>query len=367
MPVEKKSQKIRLTLSAQAERYARHDAPVGVRRMAARGALPLPPIELATVLFVLLHDSDTEVKTRARESLEKLPDRVYSAVVSGAAHPAVLSHLAHVLKDRPEILEPLAVNNAADDETIAFLATLPQRRIVDVISNNQQRMLRCPDIVEALGSNPLTSRLVIDRILSFLGLERPEAEAPDEAEAEPDDLPPPEEITDAQAEAALRAVLSDDASEFAADLIRETDEEVSEEVERSLFAQIQEMTVMQKVKLARMGNKEARGLLVRDRNKVVASAAIRSPRISDNEVSQYARMRNLSEEVVRIIAANRDWTKNYAVKLALATNPRCPLSSAMKFLNHLQDRDLKSAMRSKDVPSSISTHARRILTKKGKI
>ena len=101
MPEEKKSQKIRLTLSAQAERYARRDAPVGVRRMAARGALPLPPIELATVLFVLLHDSDTEVKTRARESLEKLPDRVYTAVVSGAAHPAVLSHLAHVLKDRP--------------------------------------------------------------------------------------------------------------------------------------------------------------------------------------------------------------------------------------------------------------------------
>jgi hypothetical protein len=228
-------------------------------------------------------------------------------------------------------------------------------------------MLRCPDIVEALGSNPLTSRLVIDRILSFLGLERPEAEAPDETEPEPDDLPPPEEITDAQAEAALRAVLSDDASEFTSDLIRETDDEVSEEEQQSLFAQIQEMTIMQKVKLARMGNKEARGILVRDRNKVVASAAIRSPKINDNEVSQYARMRNLSDEVVRIIAANRDWTKHYAVKLSLATNPRCPLSSAMKFLNHLQDRDLKSVMRSKDVSSPISTHARRILTKKGKI
>ncbi|UCE86494.1 MAG: hypothetical protein JSU66_01795 [Deltaproteobacteria bacterium] len=366
MPVEKNSHKIRLTLSAQAERYARRDAPVGVRRMAARGALPLPPIELATVLFVLLHDPDTEVKTRARESLENLPDPIYTTVVSGRAHPAVLGHLAHVLKDRPKMLEPLALNAATDDETIAFLATLTHRRIVDIISNNQERMLRCPDIVEALGSNPLTSRSVIDRILSFLGLERPEAEAPEEVETD-DALPPPVEVTDAQAEAALRAVLSNDASEFDAELIRENGEEISEEVQQSLFAQIQEMTVMQKVKLARMGNKEARGILVRDRNKVVASAAIRSPRINDNEVSQYAKMRNLSDEVVRIIAANREWTKSYAVKLALATNPRCPLSAAMKFLNHLQDRDLKSVMRSKDVPSPISTHARRILTKKGKI
>jgi hypothetical protein len=39
----------------------------------------------------------------------------------------------------------------------------------------------------------------------------------------------------------------------------------------------------------------------------------------------------------------------------------------MKFVNYLQDRELRSLMRSKDVPTAISTHARRILTKKGKI
>jgi hypothetical protein len=333
--------------------------------MAARGALPLPPVELATVLFVLLHDPDTEVKTRARESLEKLPDAVYTTVTAAPAHPALLSHLAQVLKDRPEFTEKIALNAAADDNTIAFLASLPHRRVVDIISNNQQRMLRCPDIVEALGVNPLTGRAVINRILSFLGLERPQAEVVEEED--PHDLPPPSEITDEQAEAALRAVLSNDASEFARDLLADGDEELSEEAQKSLFAQIQQMTVMQKVKLARMGNKEARGLLIRDRNKVVASAAIRSPRISENEVAVYARMRSLSDEVVRIIAANRDWTKSYAVKLGLATNPRCPLPSAMKFLNHLQDRDLKAVMRSKDVPSPISTHARRILSKKGKV
>ena len=366
MPVENEPQKIRLTLSPQAERYARRDAPVEVRRMAARGALPLPPVEIATVLFVLLHDPDTEVKTRAGESLEKLPEAVLTSVTADTAAPApLLSHLAKLLVDRPAVLEPIALNPATDDATIAFLASLPHKRIVEIVSNNQERMLRCPEIVDALGSNPLTGRAVIDRILSFLGLERPAAEVVEEDDDL--DLPPAQEITDSQAEAALRAVLSDDVSEFDTSLIQESDAELTEEEQKSLYARIQEMTVMQKVKLARMGNGEARGILIRDRNKVVSAAAIRSPRIKDSEVAQFARMRNLPEEVMRIISSNREWTKSYPIKLALAMNPKCPLSSAMKFLNHLQERDLKSAMRSKDVPTPIATHARRILQKKGKI
>ena len=86
MPAEKRAEKIQLTLSPQAERYVRQDAPVEVRRMAARGALPLPPLELATVLFALLHDADTEVKTQARDSLEKLPESVYAVVLSSPTH-----------------------------------------------------------------------------------------------------------------------------------------------------------------------------------------------------------------------------------------------------------------------------------------
>ena len=67
-----------------------------------------------------------------------------------------------------------------------------------------------------------------------------------------------------------------------------------------------------------------------------------------------------------MISANKDWTRNYSVKLALTRNPKTPQPQAVKFLNYLQDRDLKALMKSKDVPSAISTHARRILTKKGK-
>jgi hypothetical protein len=135
----------------------------------------------------------------------------------------------------------------------------------------------------------------------------------------------------------------------------------------NLYQLIQQMSVFQKIKLGRLGNKEARGLLVRDRNKVVAVAAISSPKLTDNEVVTFAQSRAVCDEVLRLIANNRQWTRNYKVKLALAGNPRCPQTAAMQFVNHLMDSDLKALMKSKDVPSAISTHARRILTKKGKL
>jgi hypothetical protein len=337
------SKKIKLTLSPQAEKYARRDAPVSARRMAARGALPLEPVELATVLFALHHDPDPEVKETARQSLENLPEQVCTVVLESPTHPAVLSFLARVHRDTEGCCEKIALNAAADDATVAFLATLPHRRVVEIISNNQERMLRCDAIVDSLGSNPLTGRAVIERILSFLGME--------ETRAEED--PQQAEVGDEAAEAAVLALLGEGMEEIAHQLATENTGEIEdEEIRSNLFG---------------MGGSEARGLLIRDRNKIVATSAISSPRITDNEVAGFAKSRNVCDEVLRVISANREWTRSYQVKLALATNPKCPQASSIKYLNYLQDRDLKNVMKSKDVSSAISTHARRILQKKGKL
>jgi hypothetical protein len=363
--VSQSQPKIQLTLSPQAGRYVQRDAPVEVRRLAAKGALPLEPIELATVLYVLANDADAQVKDTALDSLAKLPESIAKTVLSGPTHPAVLSFLAQVYKDDAVKTETLALNAGADDDTMAFLATLPHRRVIDIVANNQTRLLRAPQIVDALGENPLTGRATIDRILAFLGLERPAAEEPPEGDGAADLTR--EEITDESALAALRAILGNDCSEFAKELLEDGKGELSPEEQGNLFSLIQTMNVMQKVKLARMGNKEARGLLIRDRNKIVSTAAIRSPRMTEEEVAGFAKSRNLSDEVMRIIASNREWTKNYAVKLALVMNPKCPVSMSIRFMNFLQEKDMQKLVKSKDVPAVIATHARRNLTKKGKM
>ena len=90
-------------------------------------------------------------------------------------------------------------------------------------------------------------------------------------------------------------------------------------------------------------------------------------KVNDSEIANYAKSRNLCDDVIRVIANNREWTRSYQVKIGLASNPKCPAPTAMKFVNHLQDRDLRFLMKSKDVPSAVSNHARRLLAKKGKI
>ncbi len=326
--------------------------------MAARGALPLPPLELATVLFALMHDPDAEVKGVARDSLEALPDGICQTVLSGDVHPMILSHLARAFRDREDRAERIALNPAADDATLAFLAGLPFKRVVEIVSNNQERMLRAPEIVDALGSNPLTGRSVIERILAFVG-----EDAAREARGDG-------EVCNADAEAALRAVLGEELGRFARSLVEEPAESAARAAtgeSTNVFALIQKMSVYQKIKLARLGNREARGLLVRDRNKVVAVAAILSPKVTDIEIVAIAQSRNVGDEVLRIVANNRQWTRSYKVKLALASNPKTPQPLAMGFASQLHDSDMLSLMKSKDVPSAIATHARRVLTKKGKL
>jgi hypothetical protein len=348
-------QTVKLKLSPQAEKYARRDASLEVRQMAARGALPLEPIELATVLFVLTSDPEPEVKETARRSLESLPEHILGTVLQGPSHPALLSFMAQIHKEVESHCETIALNNATDDPTIAWLATLPHSRVVDIISQNQERMLRHEEIVDALGANPLTGRAVIERILGFLGL--------DERETTEDD---DEVLDEAQAEAAVLELLGEDMGDIARLLASERDDE-GEGEEGNLYAIVQNMSVMQKIKLARVGGKEARSMLVKDRNRIVASSVLASPKLTETEVITFAQNRSMGDELLRIISNNREWTKNYQIKLALTMNPKTPVPQAIKFLNYLQDKDLRSLMKSKDVPNNVSTHARRILTKKGKL
>lgn len=215
--------------------------------------------------------------------------------------------------------------------------------------------MRCEDIVDALGANPLTGRAVIERILAFLGIQ--------ERETTEEDV-----IDDAEAEAAVLELLGEDMGDVARRLAQESEEDLeAEEVESSLYAAVQKMSVMQKIKLSRVGGKEARALLIKDRNKIVSTSVLGSPKITETEIIGFAQNRSIGEELLRIISGNRDWTKSYQIKLALVTNPKTPQPVAIKFINYLQDKDLRSLMKSKDVSSNISAQARRILTKKGKV
>ncbi len=382
----------RIAISREAARFVQPGAPREAKLLAARGTLPLSPAEVVTVLFLLARDDDSEIRETALASAGGIPpDLVHRALDQGLAGP-LLDFLARRRGDDEALLERIALDAAAPDETVAFLAALPHKGLVDIVSSNQSRILRSPAIVEALGNNPLTGRAAIDRILAFLGLEgkikrvHPEVppEVPSEARADSDSDARSDSDNNAsadpahaqallEAEAAARAAgpsaaAGDDTSDLPEDLVKAVEETPNQaNVDRhSLLQLIQSLTVFQRIRLARLGNKEARGLLVRDRNKVVATAAIRSPKITENEVIAYARSRSVNDEIPRIIALDREWTRLYQVQLSLVSNPKTPLVFSLKFVNYLQDGDLRALCKSRDVPRQVATAARRIsMRKKG--
>jgi len=126
---------------------------------------------------------------------------------------------------------------------------------------------------------------------------------------------------------------------------------------RSLFQKIQSMTVSEKLDLARKASKEARTILLRDSNRLVQLAVLASPKITESEILSIAGNRQVSDDVLRQIATNREWLRNYQIRLSLVSNPKTPLSIAMAQLSYLNQRDLSALSKSKGVARPIATAA----------
>ncbi|MBC7357454.1 MAG: hypothetical protein H5U10_02840 [Desulfacinum sp.] len=131
-----------------------------------------------------------------------------------------------------------------------------------------------------------------------------------------------------------------------------------------LPVQIQQMTVPERIRLAMFGGKEARTLLMQDSNRVVQLAVLDNPKVTPSEVASYANSRSVTEEVLRKIAANREWIKLYPIRLALVKNPKTPVGIAVKLVNTLLPQDLKILSKSKAVSSVVVQAAKRKLSQK---
>jgi len=121
------------------------------------------------------------------------------------------------------------------------------------------------------------------------------------------------------------------------------------------------LPVPEKVRLAMLGRREQRAILIRDPNRMVASAVLSSPKLTDTEIEHFARMQNVSEEVLRVIGTHRTWTKTYAVAAALVKNSRTPPSVSMALLPRLQERDIKSLAVDRNIPESVRLAARKYM------
>jgi hypothetical protein len=136
-------------------------------------------------------------------------------------------------------------------------------------------------------------------------------------------------------------------------------EGTDEEKVQTFQQRLANMTVPEKVKCASKGTREMRAILIRDPNRMVAAAVLSCPKVNEAEIEAFAKMGNVSEEILRAISMSRAWTKNYGVLLALVKNAKTPVALTLNMMQRLNDSDVKKLSTDRNVPEALRIAARR--------
>src|SRR5229473_2553714 len=376
-------------------------APLGARSAAARGLLPLPLADLLEALVHLRSDSDAEIARAAQATLDaQQPDDLLNVARASETAPSVLGYLASLGSAAPETHEAVANNNSTPDEAIALLARLTSDpALLEFMTLNQQRLIRAPEIIDAILLNPARTaeaeRHAKETRREFFEKERGARQIAQELRARGNSAAA-EFFESAELRAVSGAMSADDAwviaqhievsdvdvddSWLARELIEgmlvETPEQMAANVQAvinaerlegdasperiSLIRRIMFMNVKDRVKLGMKGDREARGILVRDSNKIVACAVIHNPRTTEHEIENIASMRTVSDEVLRLIGMNRAWARSYPIIHNLVRNPRTPMATAVHILPRIRSKDLKVISTSRNVSEAVRRQAYRL-------
>ncbi len=166
-------------------------------------------------------------------------------------------------------------------------------------------------------------------------------------------------------EAQVRAVIEgQDEIVVPNELLDDLTGELTQEQTENLYAIIKDMPIPGKIKLALFGNQTARTLLIRDTNKQIPQFVLKNARITENEILEMARNSNLDEAVHRGLANNPSWMKSYAIKLAIVSNPKVPIDISLRWVKHIQEKDLRRLSKSKNIPQVIASQCRKLLEKR---
>ena len=356
------------------EQIRRGGVPLDVRMMAAEGALPLKPEDLVDLLELMHRDPLAEVANLAVKTFSELSvDTLLPLVKARDASVAVLAWTLEIRTD-PKLLEACLQNTSTSDEAIAHQAAKLPEALAELVVINQTRLLRHPALLERIEANPMLSRDQRRRLaelretFSIGKTAEPEAEAapapPTATAPVPPPPPPPVEVPPPAPAAPEAAALDENQIEIkpeeaVAALL--TDDEKKDEKAMSNLQRLFTLRTGQKIKAALTEDAQTRSFLIRDPNRLVSLAVLGSPKITEAEIEGIAGMKNVSDEVLRRIGTNRDWTKKYTVINSLVKNPRTPLPIAMGFVSRLQPRDIKALTVDRNVPEAIRKAAQRFV------
>jgi hypothetical protein len=311
-------------LSPEVIEDLRHGRAPRERKIAVcAGGAHLAPADRAEILAVLAGDVDEMVSSRAQDAILSQPvESFVEAIKREHALPALLSYAAKNLADKPGVCDAMVQNKNCPAEflipVVRHLSTIGIQSLMEELD----RISESPALASALEHS---TSLTVEQRNQLQELHGPGV--------------PNDEAALAEAAAAV---------EF--DAARR----------QTLLQRLAKMTVAQRVQFAIKGGSEARRTLIRDNNKVVQRAVLQSPRLTDQEVEAFAAMSSLTDEILRLIANNRNFRKNYTVVRNLINNPKTPLDVTLHMLPILNAIDLKRLTTNKNVPETLRTTANKL-------
>jgi regulator of extracellular matrix RemA (YlzA/DUF370 family) len=377
-------------------------APQPARLAAANGLLPLPQADLLEVLVALRESDDAEIAEAAASTLaEQETEDLLTAAKAADTSAAVLGFLG-TIAGKSDVHEAVIQNSNTPDAAIAKIAgILVDGSLLELIATNQQRLVRTPAIIEAILENPARSveaeRRARETKREFFEKERGARQIADELRAQ-GKTAAAEFFETADLSSATGGLSLEDAwliaqhievsdadlddswlpMELYEELVPETAAEQAAAVQRviegerresgsevkperiALIRQIMNMKTKDRIRMARKGDREARTILIRDSNRVVATAVVNNPRITDHEIENIASMRTVADEVLRLIAMNRAWTRSYTVIYNLCRNPRTPIPTSLGMLPRIRTKDLQTISMNRNVSEAVRRQALRI-------
>jgi hypothetical protein len=310
------------TLSPEIVEDLRHGRATRERKIAVcTGGAHLMPADRAEILTVLIHDPDEMVATRAQDALLSFPaESMVEALRRETALPALFSYAARNMADKPGIAEAMVQNKHCPAEYLVPLVRHLSTAGIQALMEELDRVSASPALAAALEHS---TSLTADQKT---------------------------QLHELRSSAIDHGALAEAALEAEPDLGKR----------QTLLQRLATMTVAERVQFAIKGGAEARRTLIRDANKVVQRAVLQSPRLTDQDVEAFAQMSSLTDEVLRLIAKNRNFRKNYVVVKNLMNNPKTPLDVSLHMLPMLNPLDLKKLCNNKNIPETLRTTANKL-------
>ncbi len=311
-------------LSPELMEDLRHGRAPRERKLAVcAGGAHLAPADRAELLAVLAGDADEMVSERAQDAILSQPiESFVEAIRREHALPALFSFAAKNLADKPGVCDAMVQNKNCPAEylvpVVRHLSTIGIQSLMEELD----RVSESPTLASALEQS---SSVTIEQKNQLKELHGP---------GNPID----------------EAALAEAAAAVESDLAKR----------QTLIQRLAKMTVAQRVQFAMKGGSEARRTLIRDNNKVVQRAVLQSPRLTDQEVEAFASMSSLTDEILRLIANNRNFRKNYTVVRNLINNPKTPIDVSLHMLPILNPIDLKRLTTNKNIPETLRTSANKL-------